>query len=333
MQKSKLNLPIPSHETFDVHDPSKIQEFQDCPRGYFFRYVLGWQKDASNVHLVFGSAWHEAMEVLMLKGYTTDALDEAYSRFMSVYREGFPNDAEDITRAPKNPEGALKALVAYVDYWDRYDKFETLHVEVAGAVPVSPSRVIHTKLDSIIRDEFGHIRSREHKTTGRNTEAWRNKWGIMLQPDAYTHLLRAAYPNDEVYGIEINGAVFTKSKGAEFIRIPVQKTDKNMRRFLWEVNHWLDQIDWNFRMLEEAKESDDIMHCFPKNGTSCSKFGCKYPGLCSSWDNPLQQAHAPPPGYVVERWDPRKREEDARVLAEPTPDGRVQLKKQEKEDD
>lgn len=332
MEKSKLSLPVPTHETFDVHDPSKIQEFQDCPRGYFFRYVLGWQREESNIHLVFGSAWHEAMEVLMLEGYSMQAVDKAYSKFMDVFMQGFPDESEHLAMAPKNPEFALRALVQYVEYWGRYDKFSTLYTEVAGSVPVSADRTIHTKLDSIIRDEFGHIRSREHKTTGRNTESYRNKWSIMMQPSAYTHLLRAAFPDEEVYGVEMNVSVFTKSKGAEFIRIPVHKTDKNMRQFLWEINHWFDQIDWNFNMLEEAKESDDVMHCFPKNGMSCGKFGCKYPGMCQAWDNPLQHAHQAPPGYAVERWDPRNREKEAKTVIKPQEGGRVAIEHKGAED-
>lgn len=332
MKVKDLTLPVPYHPTMDIHDPSKIQAFQDCPRGYFFSHVLGFEPDKSNVHLVFGSAWHEAMEVLMLRGYSMEAVDEAYDAFMGIYREGFPNEAEDIARAPKNPEFALRALVDYTNMW-KDDKFETLYTEVAGVVAVSDDRVIHTKLDSIIRDQFGHIRSREHKTTGRNTQAWRDKWSIMVQTESYTHLLRAAFPDDEVYGIEINGAVFTKTKGAEFIRIPVQKTDKNMRRFMWSINHWLDQIDWNYNELSKSSESEDIMHCFPQNGASCSKFGCRFPGLCSTWDNPLQHTHEPPPGYIRKYWDPRRDfTERAKNVAEIDEKGYVKIKPKKQED-
>lgn len=327
------NLPVPSHKSHSIYDPSKIQSFQDCPRGFFYRYVLGWEKEEANVHLDFGSAWHEAMEILMLNGYTMDSVMKAYEAFEEIYREAFPDAENDISRAPKNPEFALKALVKYIEEWGEYDsKTKTLYTEVVGAVPVSANRVIHTKLDSIIRDEFGYIRSREHKTTGRNTEAWRNKWAITMQIYAYTHLLRSAFPDDPVYGVEVNGAVFTKSKVAEFIRIPLQLTDKNMRRFLWEVNHWLDQIEWNFSQLQEATAEEDVMHCFPINGASCGKFGCKFPGLCQSWDNPLQHCNQPPPGYEVNFWDPRRLEDRAKTIAKPE-DGKVKLEQVKRKDD
>ena len=50
--------------TLQTVDSTKINTFLDCPRQYFFTYVLGWRSDRPNNHLVFGQAWHEAMEHL-----------------------------------------------------------------------------------------------------------------------------------------------------------------------------------------------------------------------------------------------------------------------------
>ena len=65
---------VPYHITHDVHDASKLQCFMDCPRQYFYRYVLGWSRQGSNIHLIFGEGWHRAMETLLREGYDTEAI-------------------------------------------------------------------------------------------------------------------------------------------------------------------------------------------------------------------------------------------------------------------
>lgn len=333
MQIKDLDLPVPYHPTFDIHDPSKVQSFTDCPRGYFFSYVLGWRRDESNIHLVFGSAWHEAMEHLYNNGLNMKEVDIAFQKFLEIYREGFPNDITDKERAPKNPEHVLKGLVKYVTEYRSYDKdIEVLYTEVAGTVPIREDRLIHTKTDVVLRDVDG-IWSHEHKTTGRNSEPWRNKWELILQVGTYAHLLNASFPNEHVEGVKINGAVFTKSRGVEFMRIPVRKTPLDMQQYLWEINHWMDQIEWNFIELSKCSPDDDVMTAFPKNAQSCSKFGCKYPGLCSAWQNPLKRCSQPPPGYKVEWWDPRREnEEKSNFVAKPDEKGEIHITKKEKQE-
>lgn len=330
MEVKKLNLPNPVkyHPTHDVNDSSKIQAFQDCPRGFFFRYVMGLKKDEPNVHLTFGSAWHEAMEHIMWNGLGKDSLMDAYTKFEEIYMEDFP-DAMAHDRK-KNPENALRALATYAKTYRGYDTFDVLFTEIAGTVPVRQDRVIHTKVDTIIEDNDG-IWSLEHKTTGRNSKSFRTKWNIKIQVGTYTHLVHALasahFPNKTIQGVKINGAVI-RTNDEEFLRIPVRKSSNNLQQFLWEVNHWIDQIEWNFKQLAECSREDDVMTCFPKNAESCSKFGCKYPGMCEAWDNPLKHLNQPPPGYTVEFWDPRKRnEEEASYVAKPDETGKLTLKK------
>lgn len=330
MKIKDLDLPVPYHPTMEINDPSKLQAFMDCPRGFFFSYVLGWRQEESNIHLVFGSAWHDAMEHILKNGYTHEAAAEAYDKFLAIYMDAFPMADVEPPHGAKNPATVLKGLASYVSQYRDIDKDnETLYTEVAGTVPISENRVIHTKVDSIIRAPDG-IWSLEHKTTGRNSGPWRNKWTLILQIGAYTHLVKNAFPTEPVQGVKVNGAIFTKSRGAEFLRIPVRKTPDMMQEFLWEVNHWWDQLEWNYRALEQSSSSDDVMMAFPKNSQSCSKFGCKYPGLCNAWQNPLQKCHEPPPGYDIEFWDPRRgNEEDANFTAKPDKSGNITIEPKE----
>jgi hypothetical protein len=63
-------------------------------------------------------------------------------------------------------------------------------------------------------------------------------------------------------------------------------------------------------LLHTCQESDRIMTCYGKNPTSCTKYyGCEMAPFCSSWSNPLQRIYEPPPGYIVDHWDPLAEEQ------------------------
>lgn len=77
-----------------------------------------------------------------------------------------------------------------------------------------------------------------------------------------------------------------------------------MAAFLWAVNHWIDMIEWNYQQLSEARVEDPVMKAFPINCSSCSKFGCRMGGICTTFPNPLQFVEDPPSGYEEDFWDP-----------------------------
>ena len=85
-----LDYPVPKHDSWNVLDSTKIQSFMDCPRGFFFSYILGWRKEEPSIHLIFGSAWHDAMEHLANNGYGKASVEEAYEKFCATYGEYYP---------------------------------------------------------------------------------------------------------------------------------------------------------------------------------------------------------------------------------------------------
>lgn len=324
---SELALPAPIalHETLDILDSTKIQCFQDCPRRFFYEYILGWRQDTPNVHLSFGSAWHEAMEVLMLAlhadtriGYTDTAVAAAFHAFMLVYQEALDYDPAMGLDCGKDPANARRALEMYAKTWSR-DNFETLFTEVAGTVPLTEDRLIHFKMDGIVRDKDG-LWGYEHKTAGKAYNSWREKWAIITQVGTYCYAMYCMY-GDEAAGVMVNGAILRKpTKTApnnnEMIRVPIRKNKAQIADWLWTTQHWLQQLDWNFDALTRCSQDDDVLMAFPKNPTSCTKFGCAHPGLCASVPNPLRRAGSPPPGYTVRHWDPRvEQDERTKIVA------------------
>ncbi len=321
---SKLNLPV-YHETMDIIDSTKLNTFQDCPREFFYRYVLGWQEVKPNIHLTFGSAWHEAMEYLYRcqdgdqVGYTAEQVVAAFRAFAKSYEKNYPSDifsgleelaGYDTTAGAKDKANAGEALIGYVSRW-KDDNFKTLYAEIAGSIAISDTRDLHFNMDSVI-DNGGMIGTDEHKTTGRLTQTWRNQWATRLQVGGYSHVLYTLF-GDGNSGVRINGAVLRKPykdgrSNNEFLRIPVKLSRDMMATWLWEVQHLLSRLDWNMEQFAKAKASDRVLQCFPRNPASCAKYGCKFEGLCSTWANPLKYADNPPEGFKRGYWDPRLRE-------------------------
>jgi len=309
---------VPKHPTHDVLDSTKIKAYQDCPRKFFFSYVLGWRTDGKNVHIAFGQGWHDAMEHLIHRRvqdgeYSAEAVMEAYDLFESKFRSEMGGMIEE-THYAKNASNAFEALKQYAKQWSRRDDFDVLFTETAGTAPIRNNRVIHFKSDAIIEDSKG-IWSLEHKTTGRGGQSWKDKWRLDFQVNAYSHALHCIFDEASVRGVKINGAILRK-KNNEFLRIACPKDAKDLQLWLSECNHWVDMIERDMAQLAECSPSDDVMVAFPRNPTSCCKFGCSYPGLCSEWHNPLNKLHdGPPVGYEEDFWDPRRREEEARNIA------------------
>jgi len=306
---------IRATDTMFILDSSKIQQLMDCPRGFFFSHILGWQSERTSIHLVFGSAWHEAMEHLLLNGSSKASIMEAHDKFMEVYTEEYGSDPFLDEHYSKNPGNALKALAEYVSTY-KVDPDQTIYTEIAGAAPIRQDRAIQFKMDAILRhpphhEEAGKYFSLEHKTTSRKTKSWQEKWSYKFQVGTYLHALHCWVEDLELIdGITINGSIFRKND-VEHLRIPIRKTQQQMLEYLYEANYWWDFYEEQCRKLAQVTPSDKVMVAFPRNTESCSKFGCKFPGLCNSRPNPCRDLTTPN-GYKVDYWDPRRKREEAK---------------------
>ncbi len=308
-------FPIPQHETWNVLDPSKMQAYMDCPRRFFWEYVAGWRRDAPNIHLHFGQAWHEAMDHLLLNDYSIESVQEAHAKLEEIYRQEFPPDVDELYE-PKTPTRALLALAGYSGrFKDDLKKYEVLYTETAGTVPIAEDRILHFRMDSIVRElRTGKITSLEHKT-GSNTWRYEAQWQLKMQVGCYTHCLYCMYPIEEVLGIIISATFFKKVKKCDstafdYTRVPVYKTPAQMNAWLWTANEVYGQIEYEYGRLADCTADDDVMRSFPCNTESCTKYlGCPYHDFCQAWSNPLSQIQVgPQPGFKIEFWDPREHE-------------------------
>lgn len=304
----ELSYPLPYNENWEIVDPSKLKEFTECPRKYFYRHVLGWKSTAPNNHLIFGKSWHDSQEHLLLNGY--DSVDEAVLRFMHTYRQDLGPET-DALFGNKTPSKADEALRIYAGHFAQDLKdWDVLYTEVAGTVMITENYIMHFRMDSILREKrTGKIFSLDHKTGQRRGRTWIDKWALSISTGCYTHVLYCLYPPEDVKGVKYRGTFFYKSKGPEFEEVPCWMSMGQMQVWLWNTVYWYNLLRDNYRMLSECNADEDIMMAFPIIGESCTKyFGCPYHDFCTAWPNPLKRCEEPPMGFEVEFWNPMDEE-------------------------
>lgn len=305
-----MTYPIPSSPLWDIYDSTKIQEYMDCPRQFFYKRILGWTRETPFANdLQFGKAWHKAMEILYKGGYGDENVQRAYEEgFLPTYREIFPPDS-DVLFDPKTPDNALLALSAYCVYPANvrdFDLFDIIKTEIAGMVLIDEQTKIVYKIDLLARrKDNGKYLGFEHKTKKNSfSRTWTDQWIESVQVKNYNHALNMLMGVDQSDGIVVNGAAFLKTKN-DYARIDVRTPPDMMCEHLWNMRETIDSMKMDLESLSQCKDSDRIMMCFPKRPPSCTKYyGCEMASFCAAWPNPLQRCLTPPPGYKVDHWDP-----------------------------
>lgn len=319
-----MNLPIPYHPSQDILDSTKLQCYQDCPRKFFYEYMLGWRSAYPSNHLHFGKCVHLALEHIILNGQSGQSIIDALEIFNNEYRLLF-SEATDAMFTPKTPSRFFDCLMMYLQQWkgdaDQYEMYKT---EFGGTISLGGDDKIAFKMDTIMLDRYsGLYCSLEHKTAQGNyvnaNYSVQHEMGI--QCGTYTHVLNCIFPPEKVDGVIINLLQFKKTmdknyKPGDFIlqRFPINLSNARMYDWLIGTKEWISRIRQDKSMLSCESDSDDIMESFPKNGRSCTNYNkaCTYLDMCRSWQNPLQHIHRMPADLEVSFWNPL--EEDLREV-------------------
>ena len=318
-----MTLPITEHSSWHIRDSSKLDTYLECPRKYFYEYILGWRLDVPAHDLHFGQCWHLAREHQLIHGY--DDIQGAYDAFITEYRKEFPEETDSIY-SPKTPTAVLNALMTFASDRQR-DLIDNEVVildgckmtEISGKVPVSETQYLHYRMDSImLRKEDQRIFSWDHKSTSGkyiNGRQWAEQFHLSVQNGTYTHCLYCMFPIEQVLGLEFCGTGFEfLSRGSQarpagyhatLRRVPAYKTPEQMNVWLWNVLDLLSDIDRDMERLHDCSDSDTVLFTFHQNPKSCTNYrGCPYHDFCCSWMNPLQRCEEPPLGFRTEYWDP-----------------------------
>ena len=309
------------NKAWEIIDSSKIIEYMECPRKFFYRHILGWQVKGDNNHLIFGTSWHKAMAfILEYRDTLSDALlaEGAYAEFISDYRRTYSEETDELF-FPKCPNLARIALSLYIKKY-KGDDFIVLHNEISGAVPIADDITINFRVDAIIRDKKSNkINLLEHKTGSYFSSSWADKWLLSIQIGTYMHVLYCLYDKEDIGAGIVNGAFFTKTKSPSFSRIPIYKSDNSMLIWYENAKHWAFLINKDTFLLAELYykyEEEKVLSIFPMNTNSCSNYyGCPYRDFCIAWTNPLQHYSIIPLDMEVLFWDPSIDEREVKKVS------------------
>jgi hypothetical protein len=311
-----IGCAIVYHKSWDIIDATKLSDARRCLRRFFLAHILGWKESLESNHLVFGRAWHAAMEYLRLHGLNPESLEGAYQAFMKIYRETYSTETDGDFGA-KNPGNACLALGEYAARYQNVTSERTLYTEIADSVPIAPDRMMAFKMDAIMQNELGLIFPVDDKTGSEVSKRWTDQWAMAGQLTGYCHVLRMIWPVEKLAPGYVNGAIFRK-KGNDFLRVPIHRSDEQLDAWLWQANWYWDQIAFSLEDIiggaPGCKSEDSYLRAFPWNEEGCSKYtGCEYHDICSNIPNPLLYYNKDsylsgkpeaPPGYRVEFWNP-----------------------------
>jgi hypothetical protein len=318
-----LTYPVPVHPTWDIQDGSKIKVYMECPRKYFYQYVLGWHHINPSIHLIFGSAWHEALAFMYENGITTENVRTAFNDHFLPYFRQYIDPGDDEIYHPKTPDRALLALIYYAAlYGDDLKENEVLEydgqklIELGGRINLSDEYTVSFKQDVIMRNSRG-IFSLEHKT-GSSSYMWEIQWELAPSTAIYSHVLYCLFNPAEISGIKYNGIFFKKTKDDlkkddkepfrhfDKKRCPIYKSPEQMGDMIVDLIYKLDSIKLDFDALADSKDTDTYLSCWEKRGTSCTNWGrvCEYHDFCLNWRNPLRHIDRLPMDMKVEFWNP-----------------------------
>lgn len=308
---------VPREPTWDIIDSSKLTEFLLCPRKYFYRYILGWTPTTPNNHLIFGSAWHLAVEHLLRGGTTL----EAYGLFEQYYRQHFAPSTDELFE-PKTPANALRALEIYAPLSERdLRNNDVLHTEVGGLVSVDLDTHMAFKLDAVLRThDTGTVWVMDHKTSQSHRYNWADHWSLSTQMLLYLHALKCFYPSQSAE-LVVRTTFFcdqnpytptgrtkkTPPRPHWVEETTINKSNEQMEAFLSRTQSWNHALKREMDILLTLDSTDSTsQHSFPQRESACFAYGrtCPFFDYCLSWSNPLTRCESPPLGYEIAYWNP-----------------------------
>lgn len=330
MSPELIQLPDGVKAPIIYFDNTRLTAFKECPRKYFLRHEKHWRMNGSSAALAFGSAWHEAMDIIWSRWKElsphfnkVDLANAAHTAFIEKWvSEGMtpPEDIDYDTEkylSPRTPGIAGEMINEYIRVRsDFFSQIEVLAVEQPFAVDIGMEGILYVgRLDKVFRKD-GRIYVGEHKTTtaykkdGPFRTDWLESWSPNSQIDGYLHAAHMLY-GDTVKDVWVDGALVHASVHDGFKFIPVSRQTHMLDAWLAEAQYWAQQILEERKYMEELKEAKaeagtvplTYYPAFPKNTNSCGTYaGCSYRDICRFIGNPDQDT--PPLSYVVDKWEP-----------------------------
>lgn len=298
------------------YDNTRISTYKTCPRAHFIRHIMGWRRTGTAAPLVFGSAWHDAQDVVWQFGKKFNAQDLAEVASMAFNKtweeSGFPVDIpleSESFYLPRTPSIAREMLYEYCEARSKMlQGCDVIAIEPPFAVPVPdmPGHWYIGRLDKVI-DYNGQRLIIEHKTTtayatiGNFRTEFIDSWFMSAQVKGYQFGGGLYYGN--INAVWVDAALVHKKVHNAFKLIPISHNFVLLKEWIEGTKRWISDMSAEEDAWAAAGELTPGM--FKKNEESCfGKYGaCQFIDICRSVADP-SKLDEPPPGFVKEIWEP-----------------------------
>lgn len=297
-------------------DNTMVSAYRECPRKFFFRHNNFWTGDGGTaIELVFGLAWHGAMDCI----WGGKGVDAAAKRFIEIWRE---NGLPDPTTANyqiisqiddrRTPWIALEMLEEYAKQRATFiGDCSSITMERPFAIPLGIEhrgrKVFYIgRLDKIVSHRQQGRLVIEHKTTawyakeGGFRSDYIESWSPNSQIDGYIFAGNSLYEGG-VKAVWVDAALAHKTVHNKFKFIPCDRQFAMMDDWLNDTRMWIQRI------LDDTDRHNEQQRSFPKNTSNCYMYmrPCTFKPVCKFVANPqLIDYTTPPHGYKIEKWEP-----------------------------
>ena len=244
-----------------VYDPSCVGEYMRCPIRFYFKYVLGLEPKEPSPALTFGSAIHEAMNVLYEDDNITDVDMEAAVNVLST----LPAAIGDEKRSRERGEAIIRG---YFEKYKGVTPFKTLAREAEFKIPLPGGAWCAGRLDRVVEWD-GRPWVWDYKTASSLAGHWQESFRPSVQMDTYCRGVKEVF--GDCAGVIIDGLLVSKTK-VEFARPISDRTPAELENALGRFEGWVEEIE---RAMVEKK--------FRYSTGNCHSFffqACEFTGVC-----------------------------------------------------
>jgi len=308
-----------------LYDNTRTSDHRMCNRYHYFRHKRHLTGEGKATFHIFGSCWHDSMDIVWkgikeLPNLSNDELREvSYEAFTARWSKfDLPPadnlDEDTIQRfKPRLPSTAFFMLGEYIEKRRSFiESVELLAIERPFAVPLSsddPNTFYVGRRDKDIRWN-GRVWAVEHKSTTWGTAktgfnaTYIETFSPNSQIDGYLHSLHMEY-GAEAKGILVDMALILPNNHEHFMFLPIEKSVAALDAWLWRTKREIQLIDINDEALAKVDPTASFMEAFPENDKSCIQFmrPCIYMDMCKTVPNPQARPEVPL-GFVEKKWEP-----------------------------
>lgn len=279
---------------------SIISLFMECPRKWYFRYVLGWRTTGISIPLCVGSAVHEGQEVFYKNNFN---FDKGFDRAMQVINDLDPT-------LEKKVASSMHIWNSELGRFER-DKVEVLMVEQPISIKLPNGFSMTGRLDRLLRDkETGHVFISDSKTTGWDLTSTLRNYSYHPQPKLYMAGFKDTYPElaKECIGWKTDailckeriskgmptGEFYGNAERSSLVSFLPSQLEDTRRSYA----SYIDDMSYKLALIEKEGELPSIT--FPACGGHCLAYNkvCEYYNDCHKVDENPSMPH----NFTLDPW-------------------------------